>query len=78
MPRFLFSVQKQGVKGSTSNVEVVQSSDVIFIAVKPHMVEPVLKEVTPIVTDENLFVSIAAGITLKTLEEVLGSRVAYH
>eukprot|EP00884_Botryococcus_braunii_P004793 jgi/Botrbrau1/14314/Bobra.0287s0007.1 len=56
----------------TSNIEVVQKSDIVFIAVKPQYVSVVMKEVKPYLTDKHIIVSIAAGITLGTLKEQQG------
>lgn len=55
--------------------QVVQRSEVIFVAVKPQYVVPVLREVAPSLTDRHLVVSIAAGITLQSLQEATGDRV---
>jgi pyrroline-5-carboxylate reductase len=72
-----------GANVTTNNNEVAQKSDVIFLAVKPHMLNVVLDKLiqdSKINTISNkLFVSILAGITLKELEEKMqnfqGSRV---
>ena len=50
------------------NKELVKNSNVIFIAVKPNQVLGVLEEIKPFVTQDKLIVSIAAGVTLNTLE----------
>jgi pyrroline-5-carboxylate reductase len=47
---------------------VAQSSDVIFIAVKPQYVAPVLMEIAPHLTETSIIVSIAAGVTLQTIK----------
>lgn len=62
--------QELGVPVTHSNTEVVCGSDVVFIAVKPHLVPHVLAEISPHVTDRHIVVSVAAGVTLATLEEV--------
>jgi len=77
-PGALTFIEKDcGVRVTTDNTEVVRNADVIIIAVKPHIVAPALKEVAPHVTKDHLAVSIAAGITLQTLEQLLpeGTRV---
>ena len=51
----------------------MENSDLIIIAVKPHVVSPILQEVSGKVTREKLFLSIAAGVTLETLEKVGGT-----
>ena len=53
-----------------SNISAVQQSTVVFIAVKPHIVAPVLREVYGHVTSDHLIVSIAGGITIDMLEKV--------
>lgn len=63
--------QELGIAVTHSNVEVVSGSDVVFVAVKPHLVQPVLNEISLHVTDRHIIVSVAAGVTLTTLEELL-------
>lgn len=68
---------KAGYRVTTSNVEVVRHSDVVFVAVKPDVVPTVLREVGPALGSKKLLVSIAAGVDLETLEAALptGARV---
>ncbi|KAL6108388.1 pycr3 [Pungitius sinensis] len=69
--RNLGRFQELGVTLTHSNTEVVCGSDVVFVAVKPHLVAPVLNEISVHVTDRHIIVSVAAGVTLATLEELL-------
>ncbi|XP_068446144.1 pyrroline-5-carboxylate reductase 3 isoform X1 [Clinocottus analis] len=69
--RNLGRFQELGIAVTHSNVEVVSGSDVVFVAVKPHLVPPVLNEIFRHVTDRHIIVSVAAGVTLTTLEELL-------
>lgn len=55
-----------------SNKEVVKNSDIIFCAVKPFVLKDVLSELTEVFNDNKLLVSIAAGISTKTIEEYTG------
>lgn len=59
-----------GITFTNSNVEVVCGSDIVFVAVKPYLVQDVLNQVSQYVTDRHIVVSVAAGVTLATLEEV--------
>lgn len=59
-----------GVTVTHSNLEVVRGSDVVFVAVKPHIVPHVLSEIMEHVTETHVVVSVAAGVTLATLEGV--------
>ncbi len=49
-------------------VQVVKEADIIFLAVKPQFVAPVLKEVRQHLTEKHTIVSIAAGKTLASLK----------
>ncbi|XP_061681284.1 pyrroline-5-carboxylate reductase 3 isoform X4 [Syngnathoides biaculeatus] len=69
-PRNLGRFQELNISTSHSNTEVVCHSDVIFVAVKPHIVPTVLSEISQHVTNRHTIVSVAAGVTLATLEEV--------
>ncbi|XP_024919975.1 pyrroline-5-carboxylate reductase 3 isoform X3 [Cynoglossus semilaevis] len=69
--RNLGRFQELGISITHSNVEVVGGSDVVFVAVKPHLIPLVLNEISPHVTDRHIVVSVAAGVTLATLEEIL-------
>lgn len=62
--------QELGIPVTHSNIEVVCGSDVVFVAVKPHLIPPVLNEISQHVTDRHIIVSVAAGVTLATIEEV--------
>jgi pyrroline-5-carboxylate reductase len=68
-----FLLSETGVPTFDSNAEVIESSDVIVLAVKPQYMAPVLAEIRPLVTLNHLVVSVAAGVTLATLAEGLGS-----
>ena len=61
-----------GSRTGLANREVVEQSDVIFLAVKPQVVKSVLAEVRSAVGPSKLIVSIAAGIPLSTLADGLG------
>ncbi|XP_006830807.1 PREDICTED: pyrroline-5-carboxylate reductase 3 [Chrysochloris asiatica] len=63
-----------GCRTTHSNQEVLQSCSLIFFATKPHVLPAVLVEVAPVITDEQILVSVAAGVPLRTLEELLPPR----
>ena len=48
--------------------QVIKGADIIFLAVKPQFVAPVLKEVRQHLTENHTIVSIAAGKTLASLK----------
>ena len=61
-----------GITASGDNRQAVKESDVIVLAVKPQVMSDVLEEIAPVIDGEKLVISIAAGITLQTLQRALG------
>ncbi len=55
----------------SSNKEVLQRAEAIFLAVKPHLMVPILEEVRDS-AEGKLLVSIAAGISISTMQKTLG------
>ncbi|WP_116112515.1 pyrroline-5-carboxylate reductase [Austwickia chelonae] len=55
----------------TDNARAVSGAEVILIAVKPDVVPSVLSEIRDQVPEEALVISVAAGVTLDTLESEL-------
>lgn len=63
-------LQSLGVQTTEYNLKVVADSQLVVLAVKPHVITPVLKEVCSSFSRDKLMVSIAAGIPISTLEKV--------
>jgi pyrroline-5-carboxylate reductase len=63
--------EQLGFRATADNDEVVASSDVVILAVKPQVMSSVLRALDPRVCENKLFVSIAAGITIGALEQAL-------
>jgi pyrroline-5-carboxylate reductase len=66
-----FILKEWGCVTTFSNKRVVDTSQLVFIGVKPHLVLQVLKEIYDNVTGNHVIVSIANGITTTTIEQVL-------
>lgn len=56
-----------------SNVAVTQTTDVLFLAVKPVFMADVLREIAPAVRPEQVIVTMAAGLEFSFYEEILGA-----
>lgn len=69
--RNLCHFQALGCRTTHSNQEVLQSCSLVFLATKPHVLPAVLADVAHVVTSEHIVVSVAAGVSLSTLEELL-------
>jgi len=62
------------VATTDDNAALVREVPVVVLAVKPQIIDAVLAEMQPAMTDKKLIVSIAAGVTTSRLEEGLGGR----
>ncbi|VDM58731.1 unnamed protein product [Angiostrongylus costaricensis] len=71
---FLNDCKVLGLQTTHDNTEVVHKSDVVFLAVKPPLVNKVASEIAPILSRERLVVSIALGITIRNIESLLPSK----
>ncbi len=63
----------ENVVACKSNAEVVRNADVIILAVKPSDVKAVASEVKNDFDESKILISVAAGISTKTLETYFGS-----
>lgn len=68
-------VEATGGRATSDNAQVAAASDVLFLAVKPQQMAPVMAELRVKLSPEQLVVSIAAGIRLASLAEGLGRDV---
>jgi len=64
--------KQYGITVAASNTALVRDTDVIVLAVKPQIMDPVLREVAPAVSREKLLISIAAGVSTARLSAALG------
>lgn len=67
---------KLGCQWADSNEPVVSTCDIIFLAVKPQMMEDVLSPLTPVLKlRKPLLVSMAAGLSLAQIEAMAGGNI---
>nr|CAH8825250.1 unnamed protein product [Trichobilharzia regenti] len=62
--------EKYGVEYIQTNEPMVEKSDIVFACVKPHILLPVLKQLSDKLHNK-LLVSIAAGITLEQIQQAV-------
>ncbi|WP_017938552.1 pyrroline-5-carboxylate reductase [Zestomonas thermotolerans] len=65
---------EHGIQVFENNAEAVQGAEVVVLAVKPQVMKGVCQALAPSLSDGQLIVSIAAGITCASLENWLGPR----
>jgi len=57
-----------GIKMTTNNKDIAESADILVLAIKPHQYKDVIAEVKGHLKVDTIIVSIAAGLTICTLE----------
>ena len=67
--------EKYGVQTTFSNIEVVKSSDVIFLCVKPNIYGMVINEIKNHVDNQKIMVSIAAGKSICQMNKAFNKEV---
>ena len=67
---------QHGIHACTSNAEVAQRADILVLAVKPQVMKAVLADLAPSVQNKHLILSIAAGISMASMEQWLGGAPA--
>ena len=61
------------INTTLSNIDVIKNADTILFAVKPFVLKDVLNEIKPYITKNHIILSIAAGISINTIEEIIGN-----
>jgi len=72
--KLLDQCKKLGINTTHDNAEIARENDVIFVAVKPQHVSKVSSEIAPIFRRDHLLVSIALGITIRYIEQLLPTK----
>lgn len=69
-------LKESGVHLTSDNIEAIQKSGLIIVAVKPYNLMSVLDEMkTHLDPKKHMLVSVTTGITISKIQEVVGSRV---
>ncbi|MEK6775374.1 MAG: pyrroline-5-carboxylate reductase [bacterium] len=69
------AVRRFKVKAARNNQDLAARSDVILLAVKPQLMDPVLQEIAEKIGPRTLLISIAAGVSLSRIEKGVGKKV---
>ncbi len=64
---------EMGVQVCISAKDLIQSSDILILAVKPQVMHEVLSDISEYISNNMLIVSIAAGVTVSKIASILGS-----
>jgi pyrroline-5-carboxylate reductase len=64
--------ERYGIRAGTSNADAVAGADLVVIAVKPQDMGAVLADIAPVITHDQVVLSVAAGVTTAFIESHLG------
>lgn len=67
--------QKYGIEVTEDNKVIMDDCDVVFLSVKPQVLPYVIEEIAPMVRENQLFISIAAGKTIAWIENEFGKEI---
>ncbi|XP_044473075.1 pyrroline-5-carboxylate reductase [Mangifera indica] len=71
-PNRRIAFESFGVAVHSNNSAVVEASDVVVFSVKPQVVQDVVLQLKPMLSQKKLLVSVVAGVKLKDLQEWAG------
>lgn len=64
--------EETGVKGLSSNIEVVVASDIVVLAVKPQYMDSVLEGIRGALSRNHILLTLAPGVTIQHVKDVCG------
>ena len=67
--------EKLGVPVSTDNLAAVSKADIIFVCVKPQVVQELMEQIRPAVSPDQLVISVAASVSTSQIEKALGGNI---
>ncbi|MBO8136654.1 MAG: pyrroline-5-carboxylate reductase [Desulfotomaculum sp.] len=73
MERLSILQEKNKVNTTENNVQLVQTADILVIAVKPQVLPEVLAEIKPYINRKHWIITFAAGIPTRYIENKLGN-----
>jgi len=68
--------EKLGVPVGTDNLAAVSKADIIFVCVKPQVVQELMEQIRPNVSPDQLVISVAASVPTSQIEKALAGNVA--
>jgi len=66
---------KYQVEVAKDNIDALEKSDVVILAVKPQQIDGVLAEISWVIKEKQILISTAAGISTKHIYDKLGKKI---
>jgi pyrroline-5-carboxylate reductase len=67
-PTLKDSIESPNMQLTHDNSKMLENQDFIILAVKPNLIKTILQEMIPFISPKTVIVSVAAGITLDTIQ----------
>jgi len=71
-------LKADGMNVSSTNKDAVDGAKVIIVAVKPHQVENVIKEIKPLLHKEQVLISVVTGVKIEQIQNYAGNSIAIY
>jgi pyrroline-5-carboxylate reductase len=68
--------EKLGISVGTDNLAAVRDADIVFVCVKPQVVQELMEQIRPNVSPRQLIISVAASVPTSQIEKALGGDIA--
>jgi len=65
--------EKLGIPVGTDNVTAARNADIVLVCVKPQVVQEVMEQIRPEISEEQLVISVAASVHTSQIETALNS-----
>lgn len=75
-PSLLEATRADGIQTTPDNLAILPQAEIVLLAVKPNQMPMVMQQISPHLSPASLVISIAAGITLQRLNQVLPTHTA--
>ena len=74
-PKKITALKEKGTFDVYNNLnDCLPFSDIVFIAVKPYHSESLFQEMKPLIKQDQIFVSLMAGVTIQSIQESLDAK----
>ncbi len=67
--------EKLSIPVGTDNLAAVRNADIVFVCVKPQVVQEVMEQVRSAATPNQLYISVAASVPTSQIEKALGADI---
>ena len=72
----IIKYSEAGVKITSNNIEAVKNSELVILALKPYNILNIIKEIKPVLNEKHIIVSLASGITISQIKEIIPEQKA--